>query len=1104
MKEYDIICLTETWLHEDDCLSVNFANYRPFSAFRKETSFRGHGGVSLLVKDSIIGRFQQLPSKSNNIVWTLHKTNECIYLYCGVYFAPTNSPYASDNVLEVLQEELPLHIFNYRVNDVLIMGDFNARTGTLPDTDQNNRHDNDSSWSEDIPKRCNSDKYTNPRGEALLNFCKRSGLLIANGRAGLDGGIGKSTCFRPPKTNTMNSERVGSSLVDYLLVNNNAMNKLSSFDVLDRQESDHSPLVFNIGTETFVPPADTYPDACRSFDQIRWNEEQLPTIAQRFTDLDIIQLQNSVIEACQHDPSTAIQIVYDAVWNACAELKRTPKPNTTVHRSRPKPNRAWFDHECQDIKRRTGQLQRAFRHSRTEDNLLRFWESKNKYNIIIKEKRAKYEYTLRNKLLMAASENDRKFWSLLKQKDSYRQCPISPRDLHNYFEGLYSTTTSDTATTWNTGIEITDAELDAPFTSEEVMRAIRSCKPRKASGLDGIPGDVWKCATNLQNVLVTIFNAIFEGAAYPDTWREGLIVPLYKKGDPLDPNNYRGITLLSSLGKIFSSVFTKRLNNWIEKRDLLVSTQCGYRAGFSTMDNLFMISTIICKQFTSKQPRLYCCFVDFRKAYDFVDRKLLLLKLKKMGISDKMLKLIEDFYRKVFSCVRTGPQQVTDPFQCPNGLKQGENSSCILFSCYLNDLIEYMMSCEATSIQIGAFYMSVLLFADDLAIIDKTAKGLQRKLNILKDYCGLWNLQVNAEKTKVTVFTKNPRYVPERVWCFGSTQLEFVKTYLYVGITMNCNGSWTIAKVERARKGSRAMYAMLCNLRRFGHMPVRFMLSVFEKQIVPILLYGCEQWGLYGLEEVNAVADRFYRTLLGLRPNAPTTLARGELGRYSLAPSVNSRIAKYWVKLLNAKPNGALHQCYQAQRRMTDAGVSCWTTKLRDLLFQLGFRSAWENQCAGNVNSFVREIKQRTSNSEKSRWRQNVDSFGSLRYYKTLKTELVVEKFLDLDLRKNDMNLLVRFRGGLLRIGTNEGRWRGSARTCPICNSGLEETEEHVIFTCVAWNYHRTISGIRRMTFFTERNLKLAFLVPSKDCILTLIKFWTLVLEERQHILEIL
>ena len=175
------------------------------------------------------------------------------------------------------------------------------------------------------------------------------------------------------------------------------------------------------------------------------------------------------------------------------------------------------------------------------------------------------------------------------------------------------------------------------------------------------------------------------------------------------------------------------------------------------------------------------------------------------------------------------------------------------------------------------------------------------------------------------------------------------------------------------------------------------------------------------------------------------------------------RVVKYWLKLTEAKPEQAIYSCYQAQLRMVENGAQCWAKKVKELLLRYGFENEWNNQTVANRNSFLIEFKKRVIQSEIFQWTGDVKIFGALRLYRTLKSGLSYENFLDVGLSKNEVNLLIRLRGGLLRIGYNIGRWFGTPRVCPLCNSGEDETEEHFLYRCTAFNHFRTLTGLRRL-----------------------------------------
>ena len=122
--------------------------------------------------------------------------------------------------------------------------------------------------------------------------------------------------------------------------------------------------------------------------------------------------------------------------------------------------------------------------------------------------------------------------------------------------------------------------------------------------------------------LHVLFNKLFDLEYFPESWSEGFIVPLHKKGSKDDVNNYRGITLLSTLGKLFTSILNNRLKTWAEEYHVYVEAQAGFRASMGTTDNIFVMHGVI-NHLLNKGEKLFCAFVDFTKAFDYVVREVL-------------------------------------------------------------------------------------------------------------------------------------------------------------------------------------------------------------------------------------------------------------------------------------------------------------------------------------------------------------------------------------------------------------------------------------------------------------------------------------------------
>ena len=124
---------------------------------------------------------------------------------------------------------------------------------------------------------------------------------------------------------------------------------------------------------------------------------------------------------------------------------------------------------------------------------------------------------------------------------------------------------------------------------------------------------------------------------------------IYKKGLLSDPDNYRGITLLSCTSKLFTSCLNSRLSCYVEE-NIIGQEQAGFREGYSTIDHVFVLHVVI-ELYKSVHKRIYCAFIDYRKAFDSIDRSIIWQKLLSYGINGKMFIVIKDIYDKAKSCL---------------------------------------------------------------------------------------------------------------------------------------------------------------------------------------------------------------------------------------------------------------------------------------------------------------------------------------------------------------------------------------------------------------------------------------------------------------------
>ena len=330
----------------------------------------------------------------------------------------------------------------------------------------------------------------------------------------------------------------------------------------------------------------------------------------------------------------------------------------------------------------------------------------------------------------------------------------------------------------------------------------------------------------------------------PSEWTVGIIKALYKgKGDIQDANNYRGITLLSCLGKLFTSIINSRLYNYVTSENILGSEQVGFRPKHSTLDHIFALH-VISHYYISQGKQLFCAFVDYSKAFDFIDRAYLWHKLLDTGINGKIFNLIRNMYENAKSHVSAN-SQLSDPFPCQVGVRQGENLSPLLFAMFLNDFKSFLKEkynglkkLSESILKELNIYLKIfcLLYADDTIILAESPFQLLKALDALNLYCNKWGLKVNVDKTKVMIFSKG-KVTKYKSFKFGLHNIEVVYDYVYLGTKFNHYGRFYVAMAKQKFKADKAKYSLLAKAREIN-MTVDTFVDLLEKLVVPVLLYG--------------------------------------------------------------------------------------------------------------------------------------------------------------------------------------------------------------------------------------------------------------------------
>ena len=218
---------------------------------------------------------------------------------------------------------------------------------------------------------------------------------------------------------------------------------------------------------------------------------------------------------------------------------------------------------------------------------------------------------------------------------------------------------------------------------------------------------------------------IWQEEIIPRQWRDGLIVNIVKKGDREDPGNYRGITLLSVVGKVFCKILNNRLVQCLDKEGALHEGQAGFRLNRGCMDNVYTLNEIVQGRLR-EDKKTYAFFLDIQKAYDTVRLDDLWYKLWDMGVKGRMWRVIKKMYMSSRSAVLLEGEK-SDSFNVDQGVAQGCSLSPILFSVFINDLLKEVEQAELGIQLSSGKTFGRMLFADDfvgVSIQRKACKSL--------------------------------------------------------------------------------------------------------------------------------------------------------------------------------------------------------------------------------------------------------------------------------------------------------------------------------------------------------------------------------------------
>ena len=1029
-RKFDVFICAETWAEVSGDFLSGYKKIYEIPAKKNSKKGRSSGGVTLFAKEELSKEVKILKDSlcDNTIVFEIYNI-ACI----ATYRTPDSSVYHNSEYFRKLVETIEMIQEKETTSSILCIGDINARCGNRCDGFESSKEGRWWDLQEEEPEaRGSKDKETNNAGFELINICKETGLRILNGRTKSDR-LGEYTFMG----------KQGNSVIDYALIDIMSYYKIEDLKIGKDIGSNHFPIELKINTghdEGEVEEKKRNETAREKITMFKWREEKKSAVMRE------MQKNNSIFEewwAMSLEKNEGINEKQRIMEKFMKRILKPMKKKNVKESNTRSEDEVSLLREKMDIKLKTFRYTNEARDLQEYVVARRDWKEARK----IMEKKKKEE---REKLVAKLyrindwgelwKEVNKAVGVKFKKKVSDK---IRDHQWEEYFKNLFNGEISETEGEWEKTSVDTVEEMDREIARREILRALKEMRGGSAPGVDGIPTNIYKNLTTVTlDKLENIFNEVMKEQKYPSGWARGIIVPIYKnKGDTKKCGNYRGIVLLPCIGKIFTKIINQRLRGWAEEKAVLPEEQAGFRAGRSTVDQLGILKSVVEQRMNKGKPT-YCAFVDLKKAFDSVNRNYLWLKLARMGVSKKIIKIIESMYESATLSVRFSYNEVGEQFKTNRGVLQGSQLSALLFILFIADMPKAIRSGYENiyAVRAGDKKLEMLLFADDIVLMSEKEEGLQRMLNRLEKYCKKWDLEVNVEKTKAMVFRKGGRIKKREVWKYDGSIIETVKEFNYLGVIFKSNLKWKSHLEEKMRKATFVSNKIAALNYKYDDIPINLILRIWDAMVKPILLYGSEITDAPTQDTYEKVARAFYKKILGVSKSVCGMSVNIILGRNLLDTEIKTKRLIKWFKIQTGG-NRWLTEIMKSDKR--------WKENIENDINKLGLSYVYMNPNIITKKKFTRIIKERMKDID---FQNNV---SKLKGYKSAnviynmnpgRTMMPAIKKTDSKIRRRAIACTV------LNSFENLIKRKDNTKICKACDSDLkfENMLKHKLFECTA------------------------------------------------------
>ena len=392
----------------------------------------------------------------------------------------------------------------------------------------------------------------------------------------------------------------------------------------------------------------------------------------------------------------------------------------------------------------------------------------------------------------------------------------------------------------------TSTFTDLPFCEREMSDAINKLNCNKAPGYDDITTEHVKFAGSfLVTLLCLLYNRCLALEYIPCNFRKGVQVPLYKGKNTctLDPDNYRGITLLTTFNKLFEVLVWGRIQKWWFSERVISDTQGATRKGFSCVHTALTLQETISKE-RELNKKVFVAYYDVSKAFDSVWTDGLFFQLHKLGITGTLWRLLFKGYQNFTCCVRIADRE-SEWYDMECGIHQGGYLSLVKYTAFIDSLIEDLNMSNLCS-AIYRIPSSPVGYADDLAASTTSKHKMDQVMGRVFQHGCNWRYSFNACKSAVLVFGETPHESrigsTNRMFSLGGVRVKEKPYYDHVGIKTCVKGDTHVRTEEKVSKARKSLN-MTTNIGiRKGGLNLNTCNIIYWAIVIPTLLFGCEIW----------------------------------------------------------------------------------------------------------------------------------------------------------------------------------------------------------------------------------------------------------------------